>query len=151
METITFERLKEKIGIGLAVTICQEILPEDFFSKLPYDDWAKIWKEAEPKSKLKQRAFNAIKEVLRTEIKSPMVGTFTATGQWPCTSDVEPLVKIGDHVEPDTVVCEIEAMMVQTPIKAGVRGTITEVLANNGQAVDYSEVLFVIKPDLKNA
>ncbi len=148
METITFEYLKEKLGIGLAVSICEEMLSEEFFNTLKIDDWMEIHQEAKPGSDLEQRALKIIKECFRKDIRSPMIGTFAASGQWPSTSDMKPLVKVGDHIEPDTVVCGIEAMMVQVPIKAGVRGIITKILAKDGQAVNYGEVLFIAKPDM---
>jgi len=147
METFTFEQLKEKVGIGLAIVTCEKMLPEEFFNSLQSDDWLDIYQKAKPESNLGQRALNMIKEFLRVEIKSPLVGTFGTAGEWPSGSE-EPLVKVGDHVEPDTIVCGIEAMMVQNKIKAGVGGTITEILVKNGQAVNYDEVLFKVKPAL---
>ncbi len=77
------------------------------------------------------------------EIKSPIVGTFYAK----TSPDSEPYVEIGSHVEPQTVVCVIEAMKVMNEIKTENSGTITEILATNGQAVEYGQVLFRIKPD----
>ncbi len=77
------------------------------------------------------------------EIKSPIVGTFYATP----SPDSEPYVEVGSHVEPQTVVCVIEAMKVMNEIKAEMSGTVVEVLANNGQAVEYGQVLFKVKPD----
>jgi acetyl-CoA carboxylase biotin carboxyl carrier protein len=77
------------------------------------------------------------------EIKSPIVGTFYATP----SPDSEPYVEIGTHVEPQTVVCIIEAMKVMNEIKAESSGTIAEILVTNGQAVEYGQVLFRIKPD----
>jgi acetyl-CoA carboxylase biotin carboxyl carrier protein len=77
------------------------------------------------------------------EIKSPIVGTFYATS----SPDSEPYVEIGTHVEPQTVVCIIEAMKVMNEIKAESSGTIAEILVTNGQAVEYGQVLFRIKPD----
>ena len=77
------------------------------------------------------------------EIKSPIVGTFYATP----SPDSEPYVEIGTHVEPQTVVCIIEAMKVMNEIKAENSGTIAEILVTNGQAVEYGQVLFRIKPD----
>jgi acetyl-CoA carboxylase biotin carboxyl carrier protein len=77
------------------------------------------------------------------EIKSPIVGTFYTT----LTPDSEPYVEIGSHVEPQTVVCIIEAMKVMNEIKAETSGTIAEVLAINGQAVEYGQVLFRVRPD----
>jgi len=51
-------------------------------------------------------------------------------------------------VEPQTVVCIIEAMKVMNEIKAETSGTIVEVLVTNGQAVEYGQILFKVKPDL---
>ena len=77
------------------------------------------------------------------EIKSPIVGTFYATP----SPDSEPYVEIGSEVRPQTVVCVIEAMKVMNEIKAETSGTIAEVLVTNGQAVEFGEVLFRVRPD----
>jgi len=77
------------------------------------------------------------------EIKSPIVGTFYATP----SPDSAPYVEVGSHVEPQTVVCIVEAMKVMNEIKAETRGTIIEILATNGQAVEYGQVLFKVRPD----
>jgi acetyl-CoA carboxylase biotin carboxyl carrier protein len=77
------------------------------------------------------------------EIKSLIVGTFYATP----SPDSEPYVEVGSPVTPQTVVCIIEAMKVMNEIKAETIGTITEILVTNGQAVEYGQVLFKIKPD----
>lgn len=145
MEVITFEKLVEEVGIGSAVVICQRMLSDDFFKGLGTGDWLEIYKTAELGSDLKQRALNIIKETIRFEIRAPLIGTFGASGEWP-SGDKEPLVKIGDRVEPETVVCGIEALMVQNPVKAGVYGIITEVRAEDGQAVEFNQVLFKVKP-----
>jgi len=77
------------------------------------------------------------------EIKSPIVGTFYATP----SPDSEPYVDIGSAVGPQTVVCIIEAMKVMNEIKAETNGTIVEILVTNGQAVEYGQVLFKVRPD----
>ena len=77
------------------------------------------------------------------EIKSPIVGTFYATP----SPDSEHYVEVGSMVEPQTVVCIIEAMKVMNEIKAETSGKIVEVLVTNGQAVEYGQVLFKVKPD----
>jgi len=77
------------------------------------------------------------------EIKSPMVGTFYAAS----SPDSEPCVEIDSDVTPQTVVCIIEAMKVMNEIKADVSGKIAEILVTNGQAVEYGQVLFKVKPD----
>ncbi len=85
----------------------------------------------------------AKKEENLVEIKSPIVGTFYATP----SPDSEPYVEIGSQVTPQTVVCVIEAMKVMNEIKADTSGKIVEVLVTNGQAVEYGQVLFRVKPD----
>jgi acetyl-CoA carboxylase biotin carboxyl carrier protein len=77
------------------------------------------------------------------EIKSPIVGTFYATS----SPDSAPYVEVGSHVMPQTVVCIIEAMKVMNEIKAETSGTVVEVLVTNGQAIEYGQVLFRIRPD----
>jgi acetyl-CoA carboxylase biotin carboxyl carrier protein len=76
------------------------------------------------------------------EIKSPIVGTFYATP----SPDSGPYVDIGSEVGPQTVVCIIEAMKVMNEIKAETSGTIVEILVTNGQAVEYGQVLFKVRP-----
>ncbi|UCE46201.1 MAG: acetyl-CoA carboxylase biotin carboxyl carrier protein [Phycisphaerales bacterium] len=78
-----------------------------------------------------------------TEIKSPIVGTFYATP----SPDSEPYVEVGTTVGPQTVVCIIEAMKVLNEIKAETSGTIVEVLVTNGQAVEYGQPLFKVRPE----
>jgi acetyl-CoA carboxylase biotin carboxyl carrier protein len=77
------------------------------------------------------------------EIKAPLVGTFYQAA----SPDSEPYVEVGAHVEPQTVVCIIEAMKVMNEIKADVSGTLVAVLATNGQAVQYGQTLFKVQPD----
>jgi len=77
------------------------------------------------------------------EIKSPLVGTFYATP----SPDSDHYVELGSQVEPQTVVCIVEAMKVMNEIKAETSGTIAEILVENGQAVEYGQVLFKVKPD----
>jgi len=77
------------------------------------------------------------------EIKSPLVGTFYATP----SPDSEPYVEVDSQVDSQTVVCIIEAMKVMNEIKAETSGTIAEILVTNGQAVEYGQVLFKVKPD----
>ncbi len=77
------------------------------------------------------------------EIKSPLVGTFYATP----SPDSDPYVEVGAHVDAQAVVCIVEAMKVMNEIKAETSGTIAEILVVNGQAVEYGQVLFRIRPD----
>lgn len=77
-----------------------------------------------------------------TPIKSPIVGTFY---QAP-SPDAPPYVKVGDKVAPDTTVCIIEAMKVMNEIKAEASGTIVEACCKDGQAVEFGQALFKIRP-----
>ena len=76
------------------------------------------------------------------EIKSPTPGTFY-TAQNP---DAEPFVRVGSRVNPDTVVCLIEAMKLYNDIKAECSGVIAEILVENQQPVEYGQVLFRVDP-----
>lgn len=76
------------------------------------------------------------------DIPSPIVGTFYEAP----TPDSTAYVEIGAHVGPDSVVCIIEAMKVMNEIKAEVSGTIAQVLSSNGQAVEFGQPLFKVKP-----
>lgn len=72
------------------------------------------------------------------EIKSEMVGTFYSKPK----PDKDDFVKVGARINPDTVVCLIEAMKLYNDIKAGVAGTIREVCVQNGDFVEFGTVLF---------
>ena len=76
------------------------------------------------------------------EIVSPMVGTFYAAP----SPESPPYVKAGQMVGSEDVVCIIEAMKVMNEIKAETSGTIVEILATNGQAVEFGQVLFRVRP-----
>lgn len=71
-------------------------------------------------------------------IKSVMVGTFYMSP----SPDAPPFIKVGDHVNPDTTVCIIEAMKVFNEIPAGVSGKIVSVIVENGDPVEYGQPLF---------
>ncbi len=77
------------------------------------------------------------------EITSPIVGTFYAKP----SPDAEPYVEIGSTVGSQTIVCIIEAMKVMNEIKAEASGMIADVLVTDGQAVEYGQVLFKLRPD----
>ena len=79
----------------------------------------------------------------RETITSPMVGTFYSSP----TPDAKPFMAVGDRVDPDKVVCIIEAMKVFNEIKSETSGTIEKMLVESGQAVEFDQPLFVIKPD----
>lgn len=73
-------------------------------------------------------------------VTSPMVGTFYMTP----SPDDPAFVKVGDKVEKNSVVCIVEAMKVMNEVKAGVAGTVAEILIENGHPVEFGTKLFRI-------
>ena len=71
-----------------------------------------------------------------------MVGSFYTAS----SPDAEAFVKVGDRVSPDTVVCIVEAMKVFNEIKAEISGTVSEILVSSGDAVEFGQALFKVKP-----
>jgi len=74
-------------------------------------------------------------------IPSPIVGTFYRAA----SPNADSFVKIGSRVEPDTVVCIIEAMKLMNEIQAETSGEIAKIYVENGQPVEYGQPLFGIK------
>ena len=74
-------------------------------------------------------------------ITSPIVGTFYRAA----SPTAESFVRIGSHVEPDSVVCIIEAMKLMNEIQAETSGEVVKIYVENGQAVEYGQPLFGIK------
>jgi len=77
------------------------------------------------------------------DITSPTVGTYYSSS----SPDAKVFITPGSKVTDDTVVCIIEAMKVFNEIKAEVRGTVEQVLVENGQAVEFGQPLFKVKPN----
>jgi acetyl-CoA carboxylase biotin carboxyl carrier protein len=75
-------------------------------------------------------------------IKSPMVGTFYSRPK----PTAPPFVKVGDMVQPETVVCVVEAMKTFNELPAGVSGKIVEILVKDEQPVDVNKPLFRVAP-----
>jgi acetyl-CoA carboxylase biotin carboxyl carrier protein len=73
-------------------------------------------------------------------VRSPMVGTFYRAA----TPGGKPLVEVGSEIKAGEPLCIIEAMKIMNEIEADVGGSITKVLAENGQAVEFGQPLFVI-------
>lgn len=77
-----------------------------------------------------------------SEIKSPMIGTFYRAP----SPESGNYVEVGTEVNPDTVVCIIEAMKVMNEIKAEVKGVITQVLVDNAKPVEFGQPMFKVRP-----
>ena len=73
-------------------------------------------------------------------VKSPMVGTFYRSA----APGAKAFVEVGDLVKVGDTVCIIEAMKILNEIESEVSGTVSRVLCENGQAVEYGQALFVV-------
>lgn len=83
------------------------------------------------------------KKVLKTiEIKAPMVGTFYRSP----SPEAPPFVETGQIIEIGQVICIIEAMKLMNEIKSEIRGKILEILAENGEPVEFGQPLFLVEP-----
>jgi acetyl-CoA carboxylase biotin carboxyl carrier protein len=89
-----------------------------------------------------QPAGGALPPSTDVEIKSPMIGTFYRAP----SPEAGNYVEIGMEVNPDTVVCIIEAMKVMNEIKAEARGVITQLMVENAKPVEFGQPLFKIRP-----
>ena len=74
------------------------------------------------------------------EIRSPIVGTFYRAP----APDAAPFVQVGSEIQPGTVLCIVEAMKLMNEIEADIAGKIVKILVENGQPVEYDQVLFVV-------
>ena len=79
-------------------------------------------------------------EIKGNVVKSPMVGTFYRSP----SPGAKAFVEVGQTVKPGDTLCIIEAMKLLNEIEAEVAGEVKQVLAENGQAVEYGQPLFVI-------
>lgn len=74
-------------------------------------------------------------------VKSPMVGTFYRSA----SPGAKVFAEVGDTVKEGETLCIIEAMKILNEIEADKSGTVTQILCENGQAVEYGQPLFVIE------
>lgn len=80
------------------------------------------------------------KDSSAAEVVAPMVGTFYTSAP-----GADAYVNIGDDVNEETVVCIIEAMKIMNEVKAEIKGKITEIMVENGTAVEYGQPLFCVE------
>lgn len=74
-------------------------------------------------------------------VKSPMVGTFYRSS----APGAKPFVEVGATIKQGETICIIEAMKILNEIEADKSGTVTQILCENGQAVEYGQPLFIIE------
>ena len=75
-------------------------------------------------------------------ITAPMVGTFYVAP----APDQDPYIEVGNRVNPDSVVCILEAMKVMNEIKAECSGEIIKICVKSGEAVEYGQELLHVRP-----
>jgi acetyl-CoA carboxylase biotin carboxyl carrier protein len=74
-------------------------------------------------------------------VKSPMVGTFYRSS----SPGAKAFVEVGDTIKEGETICIVEAMKILNEIEADKSGTVTRILVDNGQAVEYGQPLYVIE------
>jgi len=74
-------------------------------------------------------------------VKSPMVGTFYRAA----SPGAKPFAEVGQQIKEGEAICIIEAMKIMNEIEADKTGTITQILCENGQAVEFGQPLFIIE------
>jgi acetyl-CoA carboxylase biotin carboxyl carrier protein len=77
------------------------------------------------------------------DVPAPLLGNFYSAPR----PGEDPFVAVGDRVEPDTVVGIIEVMKLMNSVRAGVAGTVTQVLAANGSAIEKGQAIIRVKVD----
>ena len=75
------------------------------------------------------------------EIKSPMVGTFYGAP----SPEASPFTDVGQELEVGQVICIIEAMKLMNEIKSEVAGKVKQILVENGEPVEFGQVLFLVE------
>jgi oxaloacetate decarboxylase alpha subunit len=95
-----------------------------------------------PQAAAGQGGAKSVPEGRRIVIKSPMVGTFYRAP----APDAPPFLEVGQDIEVGQVVCIIEAMKLMNEIKSEAAGRVVEVLAQNGDPVEFGQPLFSIEP-----
>ena len=120
-----------------------EVHEKDFFLRLKRDSRSSENVEKEPvanKNEVKNEPeAGEAKAVSGFEVKAPLLGVFNGS-----VGDKEALKK-GDRVSKGDVLCTLEAMKMLNEVKSPVDGTVAKVLANEGDLVEYDQVLFVIE------
>ena len=100
-----------------------------------------VVKAAQAEPVVEEAAADEAEEKELIEITAPMVGTFYSAAE----PGAEPFVKVGSKIEADSVICILEAMKLFTEVEADVSGEIVEILAKDGDLVEYGQPLFSVK------
>ena len=133
-----------------------ELLEESGLSEIEItegDDKVRITKSSEEKqttvvhtsneSKTKTNQIEDTKSINNTgfhEVKAPMIGTFYQSSE----PDAEAYVKVGDPIKEGDTLCIIEAMKMMNKIESDISGIVERVLVQNGDPVEFDQVLFLV-------
>ena len=74
-------------------------------------------------------------------VKSPMVGTFYRAA----SPGAKAFAEVGSQIKEGDPICIVEAMKIMNEIESDKTGTVTQILVENGQAVEYGQPLFVVE------
>lgn len=77
------------------------------------------------------------------DVPSPLLGTFYHASK----PGAAPFVAVGDRITSETVIGIIEVMKLMNQVEAGVAGTVTEIVASNGELVEHGQTLIRVQPD----
>jgi acetyl-CoA carboxylase biotin carboxyl carrier protein len=100
---------------------------------------------AAPEARAASGAFAAITDEAadnRVPVLAPLVGTYYAAAQ----PGAKPFVEVGDVVEAGQTVCIVEAMKLMNEVAAGEGGKVAEIVAENGEPVEFEQVLMYLEP-----
>ena len=78
-----------------------------------------------------------------TDVPAPLLGTFYHAPK----PGADPFVQVGDRITEDTVIGIIEVMKLMNQVEAGIAGTVTQIVAPNGELVEHGQTLIRVQPD----
>jgi acetyl-CoA carboxylase biotin carboxyl carrier protein len=151
---IDFKELRELLGALAATDITELSLKSDDFELNVRKDAPKIVAAdpaaiqsvaiapAKPATPTVSLPVSPAVDKKRTEVKSPMVGTFYRAP----APEEPPFVNVGDRIATGQVLCILEAMKLMNEIESEVTGQIVEIAVENGQPVEYGQVLMYVEP-----
>ena len=143
----TIEELKELIGI-LDKSSLERLELEQEGTKLILVKGVVFKNQEEPLLESCQTSPKSVSEKLEQQseidlhkILSPVVGTFYMAAE----PGAKPFVTIGQQVLPETVVGVVEVMKLFNEVEAQVEGKVVEILAKDGDFIEYGQPLFLIQ------